>query len=197
MLKKNRGKFDIMRRLWIRWKVLTIMNPQKKADWLRKHKVFHYIGKNVNYKSVLLPAEPFLVAIHDNVYLAADVRLVTHSLTNVVFNNYSKTKDYFAPFGKIEIHSNVFVGAGATIMYGVTIGEKCIVAAGAVVTKNVPAGSVVAGVPAKVIGTFEESMNKAKMFSSEFLGQAKSKSVIDLLKIRPVKFDIDDKDFNK
>ena len=91
MLKKNRGKFDIMRRLWIRWKVLTIMNPQKKADWLRKHKVFHYIGKNVNYKSVLLPAEPFLVAIHDNVYLAADVRLVTHSLTNVVFNNYSKT----------------------------------------------------------------------------------------------------------
>lgn len=48
MLKKNRGKFDFMRRLWIRWKVLTIMNPQKKADWLRKHKVFHYIGKNVS-----------------------------------------------------------------------------------------------------------------------------------------------------
>lgn len=141
------------------------MNPQKKADWLRKHKVFHYIGKNVNYKSVLLPAEPFLVAIHDNVYLAADVRLVTHSLTNVVFNNYSKTKDYFAPFGKIEIHSNVFVGAGATIMYGVTIGEKCIVAAGSVVTKDVPAGSVVAGVPAKVIGTFEESMVSTQLRS--------------------------------
>ena len=44
------------------------------------------------------------------------------------------------------------VGSGAVIMCGVTVGEKALVGAGAVVTKNVPAGATVAGVPARVRG---------------------------------------------
>lgn len=50
-----------------------------------------------------------------------------------------------------EIKRNAWVGAGATILPGVTIGENAIVAASAVVTKDVPDNAVVAGVPAKVI----------------------------------------------
>ena len=46
---------------------------------------------------------------------------------------------------------DVWVGANAVILPGVTIGEHCVVAAGAVVTKDVPPHSLVAGVPAKVI----------------------------------------------
>lgn len=191
IIRKFRGLCDRLRRIWIYWHVFAISDPAKKADWLRKHNVFHYMGDNVNYKTTKLPAEPFLVAIHDNVYLAADVRLVTHSLTSTVFNNKTKSRRFYAPYGKIEIHSNVFVGAGATIMYGVTIGENCIVAAGAIVTKDVPSGCVVGGIPAKVIGTFDESMRKADEASAAFAGKARSRQVIDMLKIVPVEFDID------
>ena len=51
----------------------------------------------------------------------------------------------------VTIENDVWVGANAVILPGVTIGNHCVVAAGAVVTKDVPPHSLVAGVPAKVI----------------------------------------------
>jgi acetyltransferase-like isoleucine patch superfamily enzyme len=51
----------------------------------------------------------------------------------------------------IVIKQNAWIGAGATILPGVTIGENSVVAAGAVVTKDVPANNVVGGVPARII----------------------------------------------
>ena len=53
--------------------------------------------------------------------------------------------------GKIHIKKNAWIGAGAIILQGVTIGENSVVAAGAVVSKDVPANAVVGGVPSKVI----------------------------------------------
>jgi len=53
--------------------------------------------------------------------------------------------------GKVWIRKNVWIGANATILPGVTIGENSVVAAGAVVTNDVPDNSVVGGVPAKII----------------------------------------------
>ena len=51
----------------------------------------------------------------------------------------------------IHIGKKVWIGAHATILPGVTIADHAVIAAGAVVTKDVPAGAIVAGVPAKVI----------------------------------------------
>jgi acetyltransferase-like isoleucine patch superfamily enzyme len=53
--------------------------------------------------------------------------------------------------GRIHIQKNAWIGANATILQGVTIGENAVVAAGAVVSKNVPANTVVGGIPAKHI----------------------------------------------
>ena len=54
----------------------------------------------------------------------------------------------------IIIKRNAWIGAGATILPGVTIGENSIVAAGAVVSRDVPPNTIVAGIPAKVVKTF-------------------------------------------
>ena len=53
------------------------------------------------------------------------------------------------------IKRNAWIGAAATILPGVTIGENAVVAAGAVVSKDVPANTVVGGIPAKFIKTLE------------------------------------------
>ena len=55
----------------------------------------------------------------------------------------------------IHIGNKVWVGSHATILPGVTVGDNAIIAAGAVVNKDVPAGVVVGGVPAKVIKSIE------------------------------------------
>ena len=58
----------------------------------------------------------------------------------------------------IVLGKKVWVGSNATILQGVTIGDNAIVAAGAVVTKDVPANTIVGGVPARVIKRIDESI---------------------------------------
>ena len=58
----------------------------------------------------------------------------------------------------IVIGNKVWIGDNATILPGVTIGENSIVAAGAVVTKDVPANVIVGGLPARIIKTIEEAV---------------------------------------
>ncbi len=66
-------------------------------------------------------------------------------------NNHTIKRDDYIKTAPIHIGDNVWIGLGATILSGVTIGNSSIIAAGAVVNKDVPAHSLVAGIPAKVI----------------------------------------------
>jgi acetyltransferase-like isoleucine patch superfamily enzyme len=62
-------------------------------------------------------------------------------------------KNHYAP---IKLGKNVWIGSNATILSGVTIGDWAVVAAGAVVTKDVPPYTIVGGVPAKIIKRVNE-----------------------------------------
>lgn len=161
--------YDKFRRYWRQIKMLTIRDGWKKMAYIKKHHFFAEVGENCYYQSNILPAEPFLVHFHNNIAISAGVRLLTHSALNTVFNHEEQTDRYLCRYAKVEIGNNVYIGADAIINYGVTIGDNCIVAAGAIVTKSIPSGSVVAGVPAKIIGTYEESKRKAMEFSQPYL----------------------------
>ena len=141
-------------------------NAYKNAEYIRKKGIFHHMGEGCYYHPRKLPSEPMLVSVGDNVWVASNVRFVTHDMSGDMLKNHPKYKDAFSqiysPYfmGKIEVGSNVMIGADATIMYNVKIGDDCIIAAGSIVTKDIPAGSVVAGVPARVIGTMDDFVAK-------------------------------------
>jgi maltose O-acetyltransferase len=101
--------------------------------------------------TVILDGAP--VTIGDRVLFGPNVQVyaATHPLEGHVRQG-TAGPEYARP---ITIGSDSWVGGGAIILPGVTVGEHCVVGAGAVVTKDVPAYSVVAGNPARVIRQLE------------------------------------------
>lgn len=91
------------------------------------------------------------VDIGDLVMIGPNVNIITagHPLAPAKRRAYLEAKP-------IVIEKNVWIATAATILGGVTIGENSVIGAGAVVTKDVPPNSFVAGVPAKVIRSLEE-----------------------------------------
>lgn len=78
--------------------------------------------------------------------------LIGHSVVMATLNHdFNPAKRQNLHHAPIKLGNGVWVGAHATITAGVTIGDNAIVAAGAVVTKDVPANVVVGGVPARII----------------------------------------------
>ncbi|MEZ0290213.1 MAG: acyltransferase [Sulfolobales archaeon] len=108
------------------------------------------IGRNVSIQSgVYIPPK---VRIGDNVFVGP----------RAVFTN-----DRYPPSRRlIETHveDNVIIGANATIVAGVRIGSGAVIAAGAVVTRDVPKNTVVAGVPAKPLMSREDYESKKKVY---------------------------------
>lgn len=121
------------------------------------------IGENcIVDKTAEFGTEPYLISMGNNVRITKGVRFVTHDGSLWVPRNLGLVDKKADFFGKIVIGNNVNIGWDAIIMPGVQIGDNCIIAAGAIVTKNVPDNSVAVGIPARVLESVQEYAHKKK-----------------------------------
>lgn len=111
------------------------------------------VGQNCRIYTTTFGTEPFLISIGDNVTITSGVKFITHDGSTILMRDKKGRRFFYAP---IEIGNNVFIGTNSIIMPGVKIEDRVIVAAGSVITKSVPSGSIVAGVPARIIGKYED-----------------------------------------
>lgn len=111
-------------------------------------------------------SEPYLITLGNYVRINAGVQLITHDGGYWIFRNaYAGLGIEFSNIDYldgIKIGNNVHVGTNAIIMPGVCIGDNCVVACGAVVTKDVKPNSIVGGVPAHYIESLDDYVNKAR-----------------------------------
>ncbi len=120
-------------------KIGTFVEIQKNA----------YIGKNCKISSHTFICEG--VHIEDNVFIGHNVTFINDKYPRSVNTDGSMQTETDWKVVETYIRKGASIGSSATILCGVSVGENAIVGAGSVVTKDVPANSIVAGVPAKII----------------------------------------------
>lgn len=142
------NRFSALERL--RMEAIEVYGDQKFTPSIR-------LGNNISFNNDVHIGCINLIEIGDNCLFASRIYITDHNHGDTTIEML-KTHPDLRPLiskGPVIIKNNVWVGEGAAIMPGVTIGENSIVATNAVVTKDVPPNSVVAGVPARVIKTIQ------------------------------------------
>ncbi len=133
-----------------------------RGRFLRRKKIMGQVGERVCFQPRVIPIYPELIRLHNNIMIAANVRLVTHDAAFVVMNRKGRGGRYPERVGCIEIMDNVFIGYNTIVLPNVRIGENVIVGAGSVVTKDLEPNGVYVGSPAKRIGSFDEYCRKSE-----------------------------------
>lgn len=153
-----------LKRLWQTFRLYTIRGGAARVDYIRRQHVYGAIGSNCMIQKRKVPLYANLIRLGNNVHIASNVSFVTHDVTHSMLNRLPGVRDRGGVqerVGCIEIGDNVFVGAGTRILYDTRIGSNVIIGTGSVVTRDIPDNSVAAGVPAKVIGSFDDFVEKA------------------------------------
>lgn len=122
--------------------------------------------------------EPWCITLGNNVHITREVMFVTHDGGTLLYRHLVPDLEITAP---IVVGDYVYIGVRSIILPGVTIGDNCIIAAGSVVTKDVPDNSVVGGVPAKFIKSADDYLEGIKQRSLK-LGHLKGEEKDDVLR---------------
>lgn len=116
------------------------------------------IGKNVVFNTDIHIGCVDKVEIGDNCLFASRIYITDHDhgATNLESLKLTPVKRKLTSKGPVIIKDNVWIGEGVAILSGVTIGENCIIATNAVVTKSFPPNVIIGGIPAKIIKIIKE-----------------------------------------
>lgn len=175
-------RFSGKQMLWVKLRS-SFMNNRKRTAYLKKKSIFAEFGEDCYYCSRKIPEEPYMVKIHNNVVIAADVTFITHDVMNDMLSKKIGVNPgkIFSEYhmGTIEIFDNVAIGSNVTILYNTKIGPNAIIAAGSVVTKDVPEGVIVGGNPARVIGSVDKLIEKRKLIKDAPINRSSIDKIMD------------------
>lgn len=121
------------------------------------------IGEKCRMFTNVSSREASLISIGDRVTISSEVEFCTHD--NAIIKAISGKTDVVGP---ITIGDDCFIGMRSILMYGVTLGDHCVVAAGSVVTKSFPPRTVLGGNPARAICTIDQYAEKYKDYAIDF-----------------------------
>lgn len=122
------------------------------------------IGEHCVFRSpettIIDKTRPCLISIGDHVDMNRYFTIMTHDYATSVF--LRKYHDFLNSSGQVTIGNNIYFGVHCTVLKGVTIGDNCVIGACTLVNRDIPANSVAAGIPVRVICSIDEFYAKRK-----------------------------------
>lgn len=141
------------------WRRLARPSAADWTEYVRRHGGLHRMGEHCFILPETVFTDPAYTSIGNNVMIAGAWLSGHDGSVSMASRAYGIKLDAVGP---VIIHDDVFIGVGARILPGVSIGPRAIVGAGSVISKDVPPNSVVAGNPARFIRTLDEHVEKLK-----------------------------------
>lgn len=161
----------IVKRKW-----MSSIHP---VQYARKVGVNFPEGELHLYGNVAWGTEPWIITLGKNIHITDGVKFITHDGGTLLYRSIVPDLEITKP---ITLGDDVYIGNNVIILPGVKIGSNVVIGAGAVVSKDIPDNSLAVGVPARVIKTADEYLEKLKKESlhlGHLKGHEKDKALME------------------